>query len=90
MLFHSQDDHSALFAESEAQEAQLGLFKNCRIKTRAGGKLSQNVVVEVYPAKPANEDDEDALHFDQSRRVGLSYWIKAPGLFPTDDVTLSG
>ncbi|KAG7001307.1 hypothetical protein G7Y79_00032g066600 [Physcia stellaris] len=83
-------DRNALWAESEAQQSQLGLFKDCVIKTKAG-RRNKSVIVEVFPAaSKVTQKDDEVTPVDHDKKVGLSYWIKnAPSLFPTDDETMA-
>lgn len=83
-------DRNALWAESEAQKRQLGLFKDCVIKTKAG-RRNKSVIVEVFPAvSKVSQKDDEVTPVDHDKKVGLSYWIKnAPNLFPTDDETMA-
>ncbi len=81
-------DRECLLAETEAQQAQLGMFKDCRIKTKAGGRSGRNVIVEVYAPQPTDPNNNQAAQVDYDSLIGSSYWLKAPQTFPTDQETL--
>lgn len=81
-------DRRGLWLESEAQKAQLAVFKDCVIKTRPG-RANKTVIVEVYPVRPNRDDQEQAVPLDDDKNLGLSYWIENSELFPVDDETLA-
>ena len=80
-------DKMALEAESEAQKEQFGTMR-CRIFTHAG-REDRSVVVEVFPSNLSSNRSVDAKEFDwENKKVGETYRLKAPGTFPTDEVTM--
>lgn len=81
-------DRKCLLAETEAQKAQLGVFKDCRIITKSGGGSGRNVMVEVYAPKPTDPNENQTAQVDYDSLIGSSYWLKAPQTFPTDKDTL--
>ena len=87
-ILYPQDDRDALMAETQAQSSQLGAFKNCRIKTRTGGRSNRTVIVDVFPGKSTDPGDDEATHFDYDKKIGQRYWLMAPKTFPTDESTL--
>lgn len=80
-------DKDCLRLESIAQEKQLGLFKNCRIKTQPG-KYHRCVVVEIFPGKVDQETPETQDFDFGSQKLGQTYVLEAPALFPKDEETM--
>ena len=79
---------AALYEESEEQQRQLGLIKGCRIKT-SPGKGERNVVVGIFPGIPPQGQKADARDYDfDNKKLGESYAINAPELFPNDEETM--
>ncbi|KAL8721556.1 MAG: hypothetical protein Q9181_007682, partial [Wetmoreana brouardii] len=82
-------------AESQAQEALLVPFKNCRIKTMAAPS-NVTATIEVYPGplspqsadEKAVELDKDAVELTNDRKLGQSYFLFVPNLFTNDEKTL--
>lgn len=80
-------DKESLRLESIAQEKQLGLFKGCSIKTHPG-KYHRFLVVEIFPGK-VDQETAETKDFDfGSQKLGQSYVLEAPRLFPKDEETM--
>ena len=80
-------DKDSLRLESIAQEKQLGFFKNCSIKT-SPGKYHRCVVVEIFPGK-VDQETAETKDFDfGSQKLGQTYVLEAPTLFPKDEETM--
>ena len=80
-------DKESLRLETIAQEKQLGLFKNCRIKTHPGN-YHRCVVVEIFPGKVDRETSETKDFDFGSQKLGQTYVLEAPALFPKDEETM--
>ena len=81
-------DMNALYKESEEQEKQVGLFKGCRIKIWAG-RANGGIVVETFPGESPQDSKTDAREYDfNDKKIGESYAINAPVLFPNNAETL--
>lgn len=59
-------DRTFPLAETEAQRAQLGVFKDCRIMIKAGGLAGRNVLVEV---DSISRDSSEYRFFIDARRI---------------------
>ena len=80
-------DKDSLRLDSILQEKQLGLSKNCSIKTHPG-KYHRCVVVEIFPGK-VDQETAETKDFDfGSQKLGQSYVLEAPTLFPKDEETM--